>query len=268
MDLSLRAITCLIWLCLIVISSNAVHAQNFSLALKGGPSVTWTDFSDTDNDIKAKFGTKPKIGFAVGGLISFPLKNKYSFLSEAGFKQQGRRVTFNSGTWENNATYQFIDMSMALRKSFLVKIKKDVSTRAFFNVGPDIEYWLNGKGKVGTNALTADYEVVFDQPADANFHHNYMNDVNRWLFGMDLGAGIDANITKTQRLLVELRFTYGHTYIGKKNGSSTIDILGFEDNIKSNFKTLTLSASYFFDMDLKKSKLGKSTKDKQIKRKR
>lgn len=268
MDLSLRAITCLTWLFIIVFSLNTVNGQNFSLALKAGPSMTWTDFSDTDTDIKADFDTKPKLGFAVGGLISFPLKNKYSFLSEVGFKQQGRRVTFNGNSWENNATYQYLDMSMALRKSFLIKIKEDVSTRAFFNVGPDIGYWLKGKGKIKTDVLSIDYEVVFDQPADANFHHNYMNEVNRWIFGMDLGAGVDANITKTQRLLVELRFTYGHTYIGKKNGSSFIDILGFEDNIKSNFKTLTLSGSYFFDFDLKKSKLGKSTKDKQIKRKR
>jgi len=268
MDLSLRAITRLAWLLLLVISSNTGNGQSFSLGLKGGPSLTWADFSDNDDDIRAKFGTKPKVGFIVGGLISFPLKHNFSFITEAGYKQQGRRVTFNSGTWENNATYRFMDMSMALRKSFLVKIKKNVPTRAFFNLGPDIGYWLSGKGKVGTDVLKADYEVVFNQPSDANFHHNYMNDVNRWIFGMDLGAGIDANITRTQRVLVELRFTYGHTYIGKKNGSSTIDILGFEDNIKSNLKTLTLSGSYFFDFDLKKGKLGKSTKDKENRRKR
>lgn len=266
MDLSLRAIPCLAWLLCIVFSSHPSHGQNFSLAVKGGPSVTWVYFGD--KDIREDFGSKPKVGFAVGGIILFPLKNNYSFLSEAGFKQQGRRVTFNTNTWENNATYRFVDLSMALRKSFLIRIRKDISSRGFFNIGPDIGYWLNGKGKIKTDVLSADYDVIFNHPADANFHHNYMNEVNRWLFGMDVGIGADANITKTQRMLVELRFTYGHTYMGKKNGSSNLEILGFEDNIKSNFKTLTLTTCYFLDIDLKKSKLGKSTKDKQIKRKR
>jgi hypothetical protein len=266
MDLSRRAITCLVWLFVFIFLSPSAKCQNFSLGIKAGPSLTWVAFGDKDT--REEFGSKPKVGFAVGGVISFPLKNNYSFLSEAGFKQQGRRVTFYDNTWENNATYQFIDMSMALRKSFIVKIRKDVSTRAFFNVGPDIGYWLNGKGEIKTDVLGSKYTVVFDKPADANFRNNYMNEVNRWIFGMDIGFGLDANITKTQRVTVEMRFNYGHTYIGKKNGTSSIEILGFEDNIKANFKTLTLTGTYFFDMDMKKSKLGKSTKDSQIKRKR
>src|SRR6267154_1557351 len=81
---------------------------------------------------------------------------------------------------------------------------------------------------------------------------------------LDIGVGIDANITKTQRLHTELRFTYGHTYLGAKNSSSHIEILGFEDNLQANLKTLSLTVSYMFDFDLKKSKMGKSTKDREI----
>jgi len=243
-----------------------VAGQNFSAGFKMGPSITWAMFGD--KEAKDDFSSSPKLGYLIDGVIEFPLKNKYSFITEGGFKQAGRKIKFNDGTWQNNATYRFVDLSMALRKSFNVRIKKNVSTRCFVNAGPNINYWLSGNGNVKTTALGNKYDVIFNQTPDANFHHNYMNDVNRWLFAMDLGIGTDANITKTQRLLIELRFGYGHTYIGKKTGTSKLDILGFEDNIKANFKTLTLTGCYVFDFDLRKSKFGKSTKDKEIKRRR
>jgi len=228
--------------------------------------MTWADFAD--NDTRQNFQSTPKIGYSIGGIILFPLKNKYSFFSEFGFKQTGRHIKFNEGTWTNNATYRYFDLSMALRKAFIVHIKKNVPTHCFFNVGPNVDYWLSGDGEIKTDVLGTNYKVVFNEQPDGNFHKNYMNNVNRWFFGMDLGIGADANITKTQRVAVELRFTYGHTYIGKKTGTSNLEILGFEDNIKSNFKTLTLSGSYFFDFDLRKSKMGKSTQDKKVKRRR
>ena len=257
---------CLVCFLLFSWSVSITYGQNFSMGLKLGPSVTWSAFAD--KEAKQNFNSEPKVGYIIDGIISFPLKKNYSFFSEFGFKQSGRKIKFNDDTWENNANYRFIDLSMALRKSFNVRIKKDVSTRCFFNAGPNINYWLDGKGKIKTQALSSAYEVIFNQEPNANFRHNYMNDVNRWLFGIDLGVGTDANITKTQRLLFELRFTYGHTYLGKKTGSSTIDLLGFQDNIKSNFKTLTFTACYFFDFDMRKSKFGKSTKDREIKRRR
>jgi len=241
-------------------------AQNFSLGLKAGPSITRAFFAD--KDAASDFKSKVKVGFSAAGVIQFPLKKQFAFVTEAGYAVKGRTISFNEDTWKNKATYQFVDLSMALRKSFNLQIKKNVPTRCFFNVGPNIEYWLNGKGKIITQALSTNYSVVFNKIPDGNIRNNYLTEVNRWFFGMDLGIGADANITKTQRVLVELRFTYGHTNMGKKNGNSTIDILGFEDNIKANFKTLTLSGCYFLDLDRRKSKFGKSTKDREIKRKR
>ena len=253
---------------ILVISTFALESpgQNYSLGLKAGPTATWTSFANLP--VNEQFDTGVKFGYTIAGVIQFPLKNKYSFLSEFGFSQKGRKIKFNEGTWQNNATYHFLEFSMALRKSYNLRLKKDVYSRWFFNVGPNIEYWINGKGKVSTDALGSPYKVVFDGQPDTNFNNNYLNDVNRWLFGMDVGIGADANINKTQRIHAELRFTYGHTYLGKKNSSSHVEILGFEDSLQANLKTLSLTCTYLFDFDVKKSKMGKSTKDKEIKRKR
>jgi len=249
-----------------VVACHQSQAQNFSLGIKAGPTATWINFPDAD--VRDQFSSSVKIGYMIGGVIQFPLKNRYSFTAEFAYAQKGRTVKFNDGTWENNATYHFMDFSMALRRSFDVRIKKDIQSRVFFNIGPNIEYWIDGKGAVSTDAISSPYTVVFDKQPDSNFNYNYLNNANRWLFGLDIGAGVDANITKTQRLHTELRFTYGHTYLGAKNSSSHIEILGFEDNLQANLKTLSLTVSYMFDFDLKKSKMGRSTKDREIRKKR
>jgi hypothetical protein len=241
-------------------------AQNFSLGIKAGVNSTWANFPDSD--VRAQFSSGVKLGYTVGGVIEFPLKKRYSFTTEFAYAQKGRKVKFNDDTWQNNATYHFMDFSMALRRSYDVHIKKDVQSRLFFNIGPNIEYWMDGKGTVSTDAVSSPYTVVFNKQPDANFNFNYVNNVNRWLFGLDVGVGVDANITKTQRLHTELRFTYGHTYLGAKNSSSHVEILGFEDSLQANLKTLSLTVSYMFDFDLKKSKMGRSTKDREIKKKR
>ena len=236
-----------------------IRAQKFSLGVKGGISVTSAYFPD--KDIRRQFGSSPKLGYTAGGLIGFPLKKDFSFLTEVAYTQKGRRVMINESAWENNATYRFIDFSMGLRKSYVTGIIKNVKSHWFFNVGPNIEYWISGKGKIITGGPGASYTVVFDKAPDSNFNNNYLNGVNRWLFGLDLGAGFDAPITKQKRVNVELRFTWGQTFLGKKNSTSSLEILGFEDNLRSNLKTLTLTAAYTLDMDLRDAKKGRSVKD-------
>lgn len=254
-------------LVIIAISSfQYTEAQNFSLGIKAGPTATWANFPDAD--VRSQFSSGVKLGYMMGGVIQFPLKKRYSFTAEFAYAQKGRKVKFNDDTWQNNATYHFMDFSMALKRSYNIRIRKDIESRIFFNIGPNIEYWIDGKGAVSTDAISSSYTVVFEKQPDSNFNYNYLNNVNRWLFGLDIGIGADANITKTQRLHTELRFTYGHTYLGAKNSSSHIEILGFEDNLQANLKTLSLTVSYMFDFDLKKSKMGRSTKDREIRKKR
>ncbi|MEP2671118.1 MAG: porin family protein [Cyclobacteriaceae bacterium] len=242
-------------------------SQKFSLGVKAGPSVTLGRFRDSD--LRDIYTTKPVFGYMVGGLVIFPLEKDYSFISEIGYSQKGKKVLFNDNTWTNKTTFNFIDISMALRKSYEFRLRDNIKSKIFFNIGPSIEYWLNGKGVIEAGGPSAEYTIVFNQVAEGgNFNTNYYNDINRWLFGINLSVGADAPITSTQRIYTELRFSLGQTNLGKKDSSSSIDILGFQDDLKMNLKTIILSVAYTFEFDLKESKMGKSTKDKMIKRKR
>lgn len=247
----------------LVVDSNA---QSFSLGVKAGPSVTIGRFGDSD--LRDIYSNKIKFGYTVGGFISFPLAKDYAFVAETAFSRKGKKLKIKNEGWVNNASFNYIDFSMALRKAFNYQIRPDIRSKIFFNIGPNIEYWLNGKGKLEVDGSTRKYVVIFDPDPNAISNTNLYENPNRWLFGIDFGVGMDAPITPTQRVTAELRFTFGQTNLGRDNSTSNIDILGFQDDLRMNLKTLSLTVGYAFAFDLKESKMGRSTKDRVIKRKR
>jgi hypothetical protein len=259
------------WLILAVLftclPTSWLFAQNFSLGLKAGPLVLWSPYGDKDDGKDVE--VKPKFGFYAAGIINFPLKNNYTCVIEGGFSQKGRSVEFEGNF--NNGTYYFIDAALLLRKSFNFRLGKNVPATGFFNIGPHISYWLGGKGTVGgIGGDGSPYKIQFIDSltsADSDFKTMYMVDVNRWLFGADIGFGMTAPIKKTQRVLVELRFTWGHTFYGSRTAQYYNWVQFTDNNLRANEKVLSLTGAYIFDFDLKESKKGRSTKDKEIKRK-
>lgn len=242
--------------------------QKFSLGVKGGLLMDWAHFGDKDE--KDIFSSRPAPGYQCAMLIGFPLKNNYSFFTEAGFSQKGRILKFNEDTWTNKSTYYFLDFSMVLRKSYVFQFEKNIPAKWFFNIGPEINYWLSGKGNVSVEGPGYDYTLYFDQAPDGSFDKMFLQDVNRWLFGLIAGVGFEAPLRNNKRLLTELRFTSGHTFLSKQEGfdPNNYPVLGFQDTQRVNLKVLSLSVAYILDLDKKQMRKGKSTKDKEIKRRR
>jgi len=258
-----------VYLLVIFISfcSLALQAQKFSLGAKAGLLLTYPNFADAVDHQNTTSRLKP--GFSAAGLIIFPLKNKYSFETEAGLSQQGRSVKFtNIGTHYNVSTYYFADLSMALRKTFPLKIKENVATNWFFNIGPNVNYWLSGKGRIDTdNGITQHYTIVFDKTPGIEYDKMYMNNVNRWLFGLNIGLGFNATTMRNQKIVTELRMTWGQTYLGQSN-SASLNLPVFQteqQSMKFNLKVINLSVAYIFDKDIRKAKKGKSDIKKKLK---
>src|SRR5258707_9135796 len=113
-------------------SSFVAIAQKFSYGAKAGVLGVYTNFSDQRDTLK----TGVKLGFSVGGLISFPMKKNTSFIAEGGFSQEGRSYKYGPSGDKWSGTYQFIDLSMAVRKNFKLKILKHIASDWFVNAGP------------------------------------------------------------------------------------------------------------------------------------
>ncbi len=251
------------------LSCSVGHAQKFSIGAKAGAMLIYPNFAESDLPTATPH---LKLGFSAAGLIAFPLKNKYSLQVEGGFSQQGTKTTFNSGLQTlqtNEATYYFTDMAMGLRRTFRLKIKEDIASNWFVNIGPNINYWLSGNGRIETAyGIPQDYTIAFDQ-SGAAYDKIYVNNANRWLFGLNLGLGFSATTLRNQKIITELRLTWGQTYLGDSKSAywNNVTFQG-QESLKFNLKVLNISVAYVFDKDIKKSKMGKSTLKKKKKNKK
>jgi hypothetical protein len=242
-------------------------SQKYSLGIKAAPNFTIARYRD--KDLQKQFSPGFVFGYTVGGQIKFPLKDNYAFLTEAGFAQKGRSTVFDLDG-RNRAVYYFIDGSMALRKQFRVKLFKNVPTNMYVNVGPNIEYWLGGSGTLSYNpGGSARYSIVFNEEVTSDFSNYYYNNVNLWLFGIDFGVGGDAPLVGHQKIFYEFRTTIGQTQLGKKGSSTTIELVPRpNDSLLAALITFQFQLTYAFEFDTRASKKGKSTHDKDVKRRR
>ena len=245
----------------IVLSKNHVYSQKFLVGVKAGATLSKSHFSDKEDNNEFTHLWKP--GFLVSLTGNLRLMKNFSIQSEAGFSQRGRKIEFNNGTWFNNASYQFLDGSILLRKSFPLSRNRNTIGSWFINIGPKVSYWLSGQGKITADGNTTAYQIKFELPPTNQIAPDYytmcLTDVNRWLLGWDLGIGVEAPSLSMENFIFELRYTSGQTCYGDKN-SAQYPVPEFSDNLLSNEKMISFSIHYILNRDNKEGKKGKSTK--------
>src|SRR6185295_3070677 len=187
----------------LVLSFLNAQSQKFSIGGKAGVLIAWPAFGDKED--KKVFGSLPKLGLSIAGLINFPLKSNYSFQAEGGVSRQGRIVTYNGGSWRNNCTYYFADMNMMLRRSYKFRIAENIPSDWFFNIGPNINYWISSHGTVEADpGVSQKFTGVFHKTPEPVYDKMYLNDINRWLFGLNIGVGFNATTLRKQKIMTEL----------------------------------------------------------------
>ena len=246
----------------------AGEGQKFSLGVKIGGGVSWASFSDKAQ--KDTFSVLPAPGFAVGGFINFPLKNDFLVQMEFGYSKKGRIIKDRLLT--NTSTYQFVDATMLLRKSYHFNLAPNVPSEWFFNIGPEVSYWLSGKGNLRAEGPGYPYKIVFDGVPDGTTKHLYYNSANRWLFSLVAGVGFRAPMGPHQSITTEMRFVSGHTNLGRKDydypTALWYGVLGYVDTLHVNMKSVVISVSYSWAFNSIEQKMGKSTKKVKNKRRR
>jgi hypothetical protein len=251
---------------IICLANQSIQAQKYSVGVRAGVSYTWPGFGDKEAKDEFNRGFKP--GYHGGIFISFPLKNKYDLFLEGGASRKGRVMTIEENGWKNNLTLGMVDMSMLLRKSFTFMLKKNTPADAFVNIGPEINYWFQAKGKLVVQGVDYPYDIEYDVAIEDRNDYNklYVENVNRWLFGIGIGFGLKAPLGRNKHLTTELRFNSGHTFLGKKESPDRKLLIGYNDTFKTNLKTISISFAYSIDLDVIERRKGKSTINKKLKR--
>ncbi len=257
----------LLTICMFLLA-HAVTAQKFSFGIKGGGLMNWASFQDKEQ--RDTFSVKPSTGFTIGALIGFPLKNNYSVIIEGGFTQKGRVLKENT-LIENHATYKFVDGALLLRKAYKFQLGDNIPAEWFFNVGPEVGYWLSGKGYFTAGGPRYPYEIEFDRAPDGDMGYLYYNSANRMFFALVLGVGMKAPLQNNTAISLELRFVSGHTNLGSNKYEYPVrewyaSLLNYNDSLHMNMKVISLTVAYTYDFDKVENRKGKSTLKKKIKR--
>jgi hypothetical protein len=251
--------------------ANVVYGQKYSFGLRAGGTLNWASFRDKDQ--KDTFSVRPSTGFALGALIGFPLKNNYSVIIEGGFSQKSRALKDDDAQLENHSTYKFVDGSLLLRKSYKFELGKDIPAEWFVNIGPEISYWLSGKGYFSAGGPKYPYQIEFDKVPDGDLNYLYYNSANRLFFGLVLGVGFKAPLRNKTFITTELRFVSGHTNLGINKYEYPArewyaSLLNYNDTLRMNLKMISLSVAYTYDFDKVEARKGKSTLKKKLKKRR
>lgn len=255
-------------ICMIMLA-NAADAQKYSLGVRAGGTVNWASFRDKDQ--KDTFSIMPSSGFTISALVGFPLKNNYSVIIEGGFSQKSRTLRDDEASLENHSTYKFVDGALLLRKAYKFELGKDIPAEWFFNIGPEVGYWLSGKGHFTAGGPKYPYQIEFDNTPDGDMHYLYYNNANRVFFGLVLGVGMKAPLRNSTAISAELRFISGHTNLGANKYDYHprewyAALLNHNDTMRMNLKVISLSVAYTYDFDKVESRKGKSTLKKKLKK--
>ena len=248
--------------------ANAANAQKYSIGLRAGGTLNWASFRDKDQ--KDTFSIKPTTGFTIGALVGFPLKNNYSVIIEGGFSQKGR-ILKDETLLENHSTYRFVDGSLLLRKAYKFELGENIPAEWFFNIGPEVSYWLSGNGYFTAGGPKYPYQIEFDKVPNGDMSYLYYNSANRLFFGLVLGVGFKAPLRNNTAITTELRFVSGHTNLGNNKYEYHprewyAALLNYNDTLRMNLKVISFSVAYTYDFDKVENRKGKSTLKKKLKK--
>jgi len=253
-------------LALFVLGSQHAISQVLVGPVVGG-NYSWATFSD--KDLKKTYKQSGVFGFHAGAELSFRVKKRYFLQTSLLYSTKGRSMkTASEDQFSFKAKYNFIEMPIVYSVDFKVKTKSSREFKYFLGVGPNLSYWLSGKGTVVNKDLLEnnidklDYKVVF-KSSDEEQADDEMTvaDANRFQLGLNIATGIVFEPANRQRVMVTLRYELGHSYLAKSPG--ILNQTYFQDPLNSRNQGFRLSVAYLYDLKTSDRNRGKSTIDRR-----
>ncbi len=221
------------------------NGQTF-FGAKGG--VNATNLSYNNSVYKEFYDTEFDLGFSGGFVFLIENKEKYGLYAEFLYATKGKKVESQTNDYETNeASYQFIEVPIMFRVRF-----KQPKYSWFVQLGPELNYWLGGNGKFEVyepdrdELITYEYKVNFGEPENS-FDYMNIDEVNRLQLGLGFGGGVIFELKNANFLSLDLRFTYGHSFMGGYE-SGSIPNIGLVDNFEYTNNVLSVSTVYYFNI--------------------
>lgn len=239
-----------------------------------GPKIggNLSDFIYQDSEyVSDSFDIDQSSNFEIGGIFIYQATDMFSVQGEL-FYERLTRTLENKPTLNQNVfsemNYNFISVPMLFRVSF-----GNEPVHVFLDGGIKLKFWLGGNGTIESgDGEFGDGEdivekIVFRQSKSETLKGTYaVSDANIMQFGLSVGGGMYLDLRTNGRLLLDLKYTFGHSNMGF-NGNQDFDndITGYTEKFTFRANTLSLSLAYLFQYDVKLHSKGMSTSEKSNK---
>ena len=238
-----------------LLGCHLVQSQQMIVGPKVGGGLSRAVFEEWQ--YKDSYQSHFTYAYQGGIVVNYKVNNVFSLHTEYLYAQAGKRVKGKETQEKHTERFNYLSVPLLLRTSF-----RRGYTDYYFNIGPNLQYWLGGHGNIMLNELIepgypqgVKYDIFFGE-GQTSFEEVYSTRPNRLQLGLDMGCGAMLPIKK-QFLMLDLRYTWGHTHLGKEGGRY-LNFLFYEDNLQHANHLITLSVAYLFEFDFLEMKRGKS----------
>jgi hypothetical protein len=268
------------FLCLgitLLLSSQNLFSQVIEAGLKGGLLTSWVRYDEADYRKIVK--TNPVLGYSAGAVVSFKVTDKYFLHTEYLFSTKGRK---NKGridkALEDRATYNFIEIPVLYNVFFKGRLQfgGQKQFKYYAGGGPLFSYWLSGRGKIYNDYFDEEnipelkYKIKFGKRSEDENDSRYVHiaEPRRLQLGFVVGGGILTEPDAKRRIMVDLRFEYGHSWLAKSEAEDFIIPTDYNPSLKARNMSLRLSGIYLMELNTNKKarNKGKSTLKRKLKR--
>ena len=205
------------------------------------------------------------INWHVGGVFNYTTSDKYSIHTELLYERVRRETTSSPDTIfvDSELTYHFITAPVMFRVQF-----GRTPIRYYINAGPQIRYWVTGKGRMMADELfensesgTRNYRIRFKDSSDnPDLSDYFVPNPNRVQYAFAVGGGVVLDLfNRSQRLMIDGRYSFGHSNMGFNRGTEPSQLSTYGENFEFRDNTITISLAYLFGFNPMDVRQGAST---------
>jgi opacity protein-like surface antigen len=213
----------------------------------------------------------PAAGFHVGLVASFKVKNRYFLHTEYLYSVKNKVILGKIDPHlKDKVTYHYLEVPILFTMQFKGHLGGERTFKWFMGAGPNVAYLLGGRGVIESSELkendisSLSYKIKFSERQNRD-HNNeiHYTKVNRFQFGINVGAGLLLEPAPKRKVIVDLRYTIDQTLFGKKKADYIIPH-DYDDNLRVRNQGLKFSVMYLLEYNLSKRERNKGKSNKKV----
>ena len=230
-----------------------------------GAHYSWTSYDEREN--KALYNVKAVPGFHAGANLSFLVRKRFFLHTSFLYSSKGKIVEGKEDKLlKNEVRYHYIDVPILYTVDFRARLGKLKEFKYYLGIGPNISYWLGGKGKLYDTHLNEngifearEYSIAFKKaPEDTKPDEMTVQDANRIQLGLNFAAGAVFEPFGYHKIMITLRYERGQSFLSRTSKGVFADTY-HKDVLRSRNQGIRVSVAYLVDLRVEDRKKGKST---------